>query len=526
MKSSVRFSIAALTVIILGFVAVSLSRNSAPLTEPSTKLVLNVPAKSQSVAVAEIQKQEPQMAGVPRPLHVYVDSRIKSASIREALPKLEQPVINWRGYKPQKITIAPYPDTPMEFEMVSVREENGRTIWNGRNALSGAFLVTVATENDWHAVLDVPTADGFEFHISGQTLSVNTMPSTGGACGSDALEVRTEDVLTETVVTGTPVPVKADAATTFSYVDVIFFYDAATLVVNNGDVNAIANTLVARIDASNAALTNSAISNLRWRYVAAYQVPDYTTPTSIYNDLDYISDSAESKSRISDDTLRSFIKGKCDLHGADQAVLYVSGDRTASGYVVGLAWSPLVVTNTVGIGNARAVVMWKRSQDGYTSNFSVLAHEMAHNFGCKHDRVTAAAPDDDGQYWYGHVLTVNGSDYGTIMSYLGTTIPYFSNPDVSYSSVPTGVAVGAPKAANNAKVLADNGAAMASFRSLVIPRSSSSSSGGDAPPAILGGGVTPTGSSGGGGAPSDWFGLTLIVLGAARVFGRAHRLTT
>jgi len=173
----------------------------------------------------------------------------------------------------------------MEFEMTSVRQEAGRTIWRGRNALSGAFLVTVATQNEWHAVLEIPAASGFEFHVSGQTATV-TEKNMALLCGSDRLS-------SEAAVAGTtsePPSLLAGTATNASTddvntVDVLFFYDAATFAASGNSPGLIETTIVASLEAANGVLQNSRVNNLRWHYVAAYQVPSYTATDQLQDDL-------------------------------------------------------------------------------------------------------------------------------------------------------------------------------------------------------------------------------------------------
>src|SRR6185369_5027500 len=57
----------------------------------------------------------------------------------------------------------------------------------------------------------------------------------------------------------------------------------------------------------------------------------------------------------------------------------------------------------------------------------------------------------------------------TVMAYApGTRIPYFSNPNVLYQGVATGVAIGATNAANNAASISNTAPTVASFRSPVV----------------------------------------------------------
>lgn len=90
-------------------------------------------------------------------------------------------------------------------------------------------------------------------------------------------------------------------------------------------------------------------------------------------------------------------------------------------------------------------------QDNSTEPAYAFAHEMGHILGATHDHATAASQGDTtgGLYGdsYGYRFTVNGEAYHDLMAYddpnitgTQTTIPYYSNPDVLYEGVPTGVA--------------------------------------------------------------------------------------
>ena len=98
-----------------------------------------------------------------------------------------------------------------------------------------------------------------------------------------------------------------------------------------------------------------------------------------------------------------------------------------------------------------------------------LAHEVGHNRGCAHNREDAG---NDGVYTYsyGHRFwDANNAGYSTVMSYNNdaedyTHIPYFSNPDVDYEQVPTGVAPGLAGEAHNALTHENTAALCAGFR--------------------------------------------------------------
>ena len=368
-----------------------------------------------------------------------------SSSVHQILPRLEQTVSDWRGYQPQKMTIAPYADLALEFEMTSVRVENGRTIWRGRNALSGAFLVTVATLNEWHAVLEVPAASSFEFHISGQIASVTESNATV-LCGNEKLTASAAvsgavEAVASVALTGSTLSSTDNVNT----VDALFFYDAATLAANGNNIQRIETTIAGLVESANTVLQNSGVNSLRWRYVAAYQVPNYTATDSLQDDLNLISNSSN--------VVGKFVADKCALHGVDQAMLFV-GNKRGDNYD-GLGWVP----SGEGAVAHSSTMLWN-------SGYVVLAHEFAHNFGCRHDRKTEGVTTDDGKYSYGFRFDLNGKDTGTVMSYASTRVPFFSNPNCTYAGVALGVQADGSDEANNSRVLREHAETMAAYRAL------------------------------------------------------------
>jgi len=144
---------------------------------------------------------------------------------------------------------------------------------------------------------------------------------------------------------------------------------------------------------------------------------------------------------------------------ADQVVLLVSSSRSSDGRALcGIAYC--------GNGNdpefAFNVVVWD------CTNYT-FAHEIGHNQGCGHDRATDAGC---GFRSYGHGWRFWGNDgvqYRTVMAYPpGTRIPYFSNPDVRFQGQPTGVPIGDPNEAHNARVINETSRSRETFRLLDI----------------------------------------------------------
>lgn len=81
-----------------------------------------------------------------------------------------------------------------------------------------------------------------------------------------------------------------------------------------------------------------------------------------------------------------------------------------------------------------------------------LPHEIGHLLGCNHDRSNALGGGLE-PWSFGTRIEVEGALYRTVMAYRpGLQFPYFSNPDISFRGVPTGIA-GGPEAADNARTI-------------------------------------------------------------------------
>ncbi|MCP3982729.1 MAG: hypothetical protein GY716_25845 [bacterium] len=92
----------------------------------------------------------------------------------------------------------------------------------------------------------------------------------------------------------------------------------------------------------------------------------------------------------------------------------------------------------------------------------VFAHELGHNQGCRHDRATDSAP---GAFDYSHGYHEPQGVFRTIMSY-GTVprITHFSNPDVLYQGIPTGIDITDPDSAHCAMSINETALNVANLR--------------------------------------------------------------
>lgn len=440
--------------------------------QPTNRIESSAQSRTASASFAapsSVPRSSPTEAGALVPMLATVEGRANPGlptAISQLLPSVQAPVTNWKEFKPEKITIAPYPDLPVEFQMTSVREEHGRTVWIGRNpALEGAFLVTAATEDDWHATLVVPPVGGFEAHIAGGMVTMLEKDLVNNLCGTQPAMGR--QVAAPLVKSAEEIPAVAAAAeSSATAVDVLFFYDADVLASLQGNTSTLETHLISYVAASNAALENSQVTNFRWRYLAAYQVPAYPATEDMANDLNLLTGVVPGSRGgyvPSPSAVSTFVQQKAELHGADQVVLYVGSNPRRN--FAGIAW-----ISSSNLAFHSAVVAWPNNP-GSSSSFLTVAHEMAHNFGCHHDRTTENATDGDGLFHYGFRYNRAGRDTGTIMSYASQAVPYYSNPSVTFEGVALGVPENQPKAANNSRVLRESAQGMIDSRAAVEPPS-------------------------------------------------------
>ena len=126
-----------------------------------------------------------------------------------------------------------------------------------------------------------------------------------------------------------------------------------------------------------------------------------------------------------------------DQYGADIVTL-LSTDSDMGGLANTLSYPSISFEES-----AFNVCVW----DQIGAPVFTLAHEIGHNMGCLHNREDASGSLDDYDYKafaFGKRWFLEGEGYRTIMAYndasksYNNSIPFFSNPSVSYLGVPTG----------------------------------------------------------------------------------------
>jgi predicted outer membrane repeat protein len=175
-----------------------------------------------------------------------------------------------------------------------------------------------------------------------------------------------------------------------------------------------------------------------------------------------------------DDGYLDNIHSARDQYGADIVTL-LSTDSSLGGLANTLSYPDFSFEDS-----AFNVCVW----DQIGSPAYTLAHEIGHNMGCLHNREDANVSSRGLNYYYGGIVSspdlnyyyggfaygkrwvVNGEGYRTVMSYNDSaqtynhSIPFFSNPAISY----IGVATGNEGQENNALALSLSSSYVSNFR--------------------------------------------------------------
>ena len=142
-----------------------------------------------------------------------------------------------------------------------------------------------------------------------------------------------------------------------------------------------------------------------------------------------------------------------DQYGADMVALLVD-----DGQFCGIAW--LMQNLSPGFeASAFSVTSWFCAAGNLT-----FAHELGHNMGCAHDRANAGGA----VFSYAYGFQQLAGPFRTVMAYNCPggcpRVQHFSNPDVLYLNLPTGVDIEQPDSAHNALTINQTAFTVSNFR--------------------------------------------------------------
>lgn len=373
---------------------------------------------------------------------------------------------DWRNYNPETVLVS-LDGAMVRFNRVSFTTKGDNTIWVGRrdgNALS--FYVASSSQNLYFAAVEDGQGTSYSVEVNNKTGRViSTYDDRSNHCAGE-IEASNLSAPSQTVSTITSAESSNSTATTV--IDLALFVDEATLKKENNDFEVLYTKMVANLESSNQELVNSKITNFKWNLASLNVVPAslFTASTNLSVSLGQIYSSGTQGS------INSYTEAIRSKVGADQVHLLIT--------------APGVTAGGVGyIGLPYGVTLYDQLF------YRTMTHEMGHNLGGYHDRITSnTVGTDQGNYFYGFMAkdqaffysTAGGNYTGDIMSYAPHRLPMFANPDnvYTYSSKGTyngkaydytttfnvGVPAGQPDAANCSKTISDGAASIASLKAL------------------------------------------------------------
>ncbi len=233
---------------------------------------------------------------------------------------------------------------------------------------------------------------------------------------------------------GTDATAPPEALVTAVTIDVLMVYTAKARDKAGGRSDIVAKAQAA-VNAENGNFSRSDIAH-RMRLVQAREV-GHTASGNLATELGWVAGN-DTVADVRSDT------------GAD--IVALISDRDDAG-MLGIA---MQLTSTSG-NSGQAF-----SANYYDTVSGVWPHEVGHNLGCAHNSAGVYSYSS-GHYW----KNANGTTYGSLMSYIGTRVPHFSNPDVKHWTGTTGTST--RDNARSIDNIGDNVAGYKSSKTLIEP---------------------------------------------------------
>jgi hypothetical protein len=235
---------------------------------------------------------------------------------------------------------------------------------------------------------------------------------------------------------------------TGALIDVMVVYTDDARLAAGGSTN-MANLINLAVSETNSGYSLSGITQ-RMRLVHTAEVNFNEKNNTNGTALDW----AAALSQLTNtDSVIDEVKTWRNTYAADLVVMIVN-DSVYCG--IGWLMNPSYTYDSVGFS-----LVSRACATGYYS----LAHETGHNMGAHHDRANASGT---AMYSYSYGFQASDSSFRTIMAYNCTSgctrINRWSNPDITYNGIPTGVVYTATNSADNRRTLNNTATIIANFR--------------------------------------------------------------
>lgn len=379
---------------------------------------------------------------------------------------------------------------PLEYEYVRhVEHPSGDWTWIGRlkgGAPSDEAVITFGERAAFGSIAE-PGKPALRVTTSaGAAWIVETDPVKVAAIDNEATRPSRPDYLlppeqaaslaaadTSATVASAP-STSAAVAAAATTVDVVVGYTAGFASALGGTSQAVTR-LNNMVETTNQAYANSQVdAAIRMVHALEVSYPDNTANGAT---LESLTGYRSGTGQIPVDPAFSALRAARDQYGGDLVTL-VRRFQTPENDGCGIAW--LIGGGQTGIDTGDAPFGYSVVSDGtdvdtdgktYFCREETLAHELGHNMGSQHDRVSAT---ENGTlkygaftYSFGYKTDATNGNFYTVMAYGDTgqvTYRVFSNPRITYCG---GVACGVVDQADNARSLGQTMPIVASFRAMV-----------------------------------------------------------
>lgn len=338
------------------------------------------------------------------------------------------------------VRMAFFHDATFDLVLDRVHERSPKSYTLTGRLASNPFADAIVSVEENVAVADVkiPARAAYELRYAGGGIheARRVDHDAMAPCG-----VNSETAPLLTVPPAATVRTPTTAADTATTMDVMVCYTPAAATLAGGTTAIIAE-IHSAIASANLAYANSLVTQ-RLSLVHTHEV-SYTESGSMVTDA--------SRLQASADGFMDEVHALRDLYRAD--FVHLLTDHPGTG-TCGIAYTLTSASPDYAFGVTDVACLGAET----------LAHELAHNMGCVHDRDNAPVPGRD-SYSYGHRwVSTDTFTYRSVMAYApGTRVKHFSNPDVEYIGTATGVPIGDPLEAHCAATLNNSASDGANYR--------------------------------------------------------------